>query len=133
MFTACIYVYTDLTFVYINMEIRPSRYYLPFTEYPVPGVHFIPKDYLRQMEAGLYDAHIALYRSLPSPAANLFEVYNPLTNETHIFNLDNDHYLAPYARNPVSRTISADDKKMLEESFYKFGVKAAGRALGLCK
>ncbi|HMW72351.1 MAG TPA: hypothetical protein PKD17_11045 [Cellvibrionaceae bacterium] len=113
------------------MEIRLSRYNLPFVEYPIPGVYFIPKDFQRQMAMGLYDAHISLFRSLPK--SNLFEVYNPLTDESHIFDLDNDHYLAPYARNPIASAPSLEDKKMLEDAYFNFGVKAAGRALGLCK
>lgn len=114
-----------------KMEIRMSRYNLPFVEYPIPDVHFIARDFQRQMALGLYDAHVSLFRALPR--SNLFEVYNPLTDETHIFDLDNTHYMAPMVRNPIPCYRSPEDQKFLEDSYYNFGVKAAGRALGLCK
>lgn len=113
------------------MDIRLSRYNLPFVEYPLDGVHFIAKDFQRQMQAGLYDAHISVFRSLPK--SDLFEVYNPLTDESHVFNLDNTHYLAPFARNPLPKQRSPEDQKELEHLYFNCGVKAAGRTLGLCK
>lgn len=109
------------------MEIRLSRYNLPFVEYPIPGVYFIPKDFQRQMALGLYDAHVSLFRSLPK--SNLFEVYNPLTGENHVFDLDNDHYFPPYARNPISLNPPIDEFLFLNELSSK-GIKAASSALG---
>ena len=76
---------------------------------------------------GIYDAHVMAFYSVPK--TNFFEVYDPLTGSTNIFDLDQQHYSLPYARNPVP-ALNSDDQKFLDDLYVNSGIKAAGRRTG---
>ena len=45
------------------MEIRFSRYNLPFRELPEQGVYYIPRDFQAAIASGRLDAHVHAYNS----------------------------------------------------------------------
>jgi hypothetical protein len=59
------------------------------------------------------------------------EVVDLLYAKTHYFDLSNTSYFPPYST--VDHfTLSQEDISVLDELFYKHGIKAAGRRLGRC-
>jgi hypothetical protein len=79
------------------MEIRLSRYNLPFTEPSTHEVHYISLDDQRAIRAGQFDAHVHQYLSTISRPVffttrtfrtnDVFEVFDPLTGSTRVHDL----------------------------------------------
>lgn len=104
------------------MEIRFSRYNLPFCELPEPGVHYIPMDDQRDMRAGRYNAHVRAYRT--ATRSHVIEVFDPLSGSTVIHDLASQTYYAPFATAP-DYTLSDDELEFLRELQFDHGIKSA--------
>lgn len=140
------------------MEIRVSRYNSYFTD-PwslEPGVHVVSMEDHRDALAGRFDSHVRLFRSLlPNPYLNsspyrrsacYMEIYDPLTDTWitgEVNPSDFSYSPQPQKRkhesnennflNSVSNSEfqpSADEIKYLDELYYKYGIKTAGKRIG---
>lgn len=113
------------------MEIRLSRYNQPFTEPSSQDVHYISLDDQRAIRAGEFNAHVHAFRSqisvIPSRPFrtvsnnSAFEVFNPLTGITHIFDLTGASLFTPSTESPVV------PDPLLVDQLRKSGVRSAAR------
>jgi hypothetical protein len=113
------------------VEIRFSRYNQPFTEPSTADVHYISLDDQHAIRAGLFDAHVQLFRSRcfvrPSRSFrsfstnSAFEIFNPLTGSTHVYDLTG---LTPFA--PSVEPLVVPDAHFVD-SLRKSGVRSAAR------
>lgn len=93
------------------MEIRLSRYLLPFSETPENCVHYIPVDFQQDILTGNLSAHVQLWRSQHSSDESVYGFYDP------------QNWRSPNPE-PVI------DYAFLDDLFYNSGVKAAGKRVG---
>ncbi len=113
------------------MEIRLSRYNQPFTEPSSPDVHYISLDDQRDIRAGAFDSHVRLFRSqitvIPSrpfrsvSSNSAFEVFDPLTGSTHVFDLTGASLFTP-----SSESLVVPDSQFVDQ-LRKSGVRSAAR------
>ena len=113
------------------MEIRLSIYNQPFTEPSSADVHYISLDDQRAIRAGEFDAHVHAFRSritvFPSrpfrsvSTNSAFEVFDPLTGSTHIFDLTGASLFTPSVEAPV-----IPDSHFVDQ-LRKSGVRSAAR------
>ncbi len=105
------------------MEIRFSKYNLPFGEEPEPGVHYIPLDYQLDMRAGRFNAHVHAYRT--ATRSHIIEVFDPLSGSRVIHDLAKQSYFAPFASSP-DYSLTDDELEFLRELQFDHGIKSAG-------
>ena len=91
------------------MEIRLSKYRLPFSELPEFGVHYIPVDFQQDILTGNLAAHVQLWRSQYS--ADTLGYYDP-------------QLWRSADPQPVI------DYDFLDDLYYASGIKAAGKRVG---
>lgn len=110
----------------VFMIILMSKYRAPFSEPPQEGVHYISLDDQADMNAGRYDAHVRLYRSLaPKPT---IDIHNAFTGESYTHELTYLDSCRPFAKNrPVID--EEDHEKFTRELSLNFGVHAANNFL----
>jgi len=87
------------------MEIRLSKYNLPFSECSTPDVHYISLDDQRDIRAGHFDSHVHAFRSRISiplrpifrtlSTNDAFEVFDPLTGATRVHDLTGASLFTP--------------------------------------
>lgn len=104
------------------MEIRFSRYNLPFCEPSSAEIHYISLDDQCDMRAGRYNAHVAAYRA--ANQSRLVEVFNPLTGVTAIHELSGQAYFRPFANSP-DYFLSPDELDFLRELHFEHGLRSA--------
>lgn len=107
------------------MEIRFSRYNEPFVESSCPDIHYISLDNQRLMWAGIYDAHVKLYRM--QVTVRTFEAYDHIHGVNYVFECSNSPVLKPFSSSPVVMPIEFD---FLDDLYYQSGIKAAGKVSG---
>lgn len=113
------------------MQILFSKYNLPFCEPSSPEVHYISLDDQRAIRAGEFDAHVHAFRSritvIPSrpfrsvSTNSAFEVFDPLTGSTHIFDLTGASLFTP-----SSEALVVPDAHFVD-GLRKSGVRSAAR------
>lgn len=109
------------------MEIRISKYVLPFRESARAGVHFIPRDCYLEMLDGMYSAHIDAYKRHLESQSYIIEIDDPISGEKIIHHIDGP-YLRPLTN--TERDLIQDEIDYLEELFFQSGIQAAGRRVG---
>ena len=92
------------------MDIRFSRYNLPFVEPFQPGVYFIPLDYRFDCESGCHYGHIVAYREYLD-SISVTAPFLPMVSSPKIIMFEEDYL-------------------NLDSLYFDSGIKAAGRRSG---
>lgn len=119
------------------MEIRLSRYNLPFSEPSSAEVHYLSLDDQFRIRLGLLDAHVELFKSLNVPPLSLsfrkfraestLDIFDPLSGVTHTHDLTDTGFFIP-AKEVVKTLV---DHELLNQ-LRKRSVAAAIPSLSRC-
>ena len=110
------------------MEIRISRYCLPFREPHQDGVYYIPRDYYFEMLDGDFSAHVNHYLTTLPAFRKLRTLHIPEAVEP-VQITDRDYFLlSKFPTQPLTN----EEEDFLTELFMESGIKAAGRRVGRC-